>query len=150
MQKFLDEFSFVIDMDVDWGDMDALQHVNNVEYFKYFQKARIAYFEKNNSDNLFSESRISTILASTQCKFIYPLIYPDTISVGARVDLIADEYFTMKYAVISHKNQRLVAIGDAKVVMFDYEKNSKTSIPKEIKKRIIEFEKTEINFLVGK
>ena len=75
MQKFLDEFSFVIDMDVDWGDMDALQHVNNVEYFKYFQNARIAYFEKNNSNNLFSESRISTILASTQCKFIYPLFY---------------------------------------------------------------------------
>lgn len=150
MQKFLDEFSFVIDMDVDWGDMDALQHVNNVEYFKYFQKARIAYFEKNNSDNLFTESRISTILASTQCKFIYPLIYPDSISVGARVDAIADEYFTMKYAVISSNNQKLVAIGDAKVVMFDYEKNSKTPIPKEIKKRIIEFEKTEINFLVQK
>ena len=143
MQKFLDEFSFVI-------DMDALQHVNNVEYFKYFQNARIAYFEKNNSNNLFSESRISTILASTQCKFIYPLFYPDTISVGSRVESMANDYFTMKYAVISHKNQRLVAIGDAKVVMFDYAKNSKTPIPKEIKKRIIEFEKTEINFLVQK
>ena len=130
--------------------MDALQHVNNVEYFKYFQNARIAYFEKNNSNNLFSESRISTILASTQCKFIYPLFYPDTISVGSRVESMANDYFTMKYAVISHKNQRLVAIGDAKVVMFDYAKNSKTPIPKEIKKRIIEFEKTEINFLVQK
>ena len=66
MNKLLDEFAFQIKMDVEWGDMDALQHVNNVEYFKYFQKARIAYFEKNNSDNLFTESRISTILASTQ------------------------------------------------------------------------------------
>ena len=47
MNKLLDEFAFQLEMDVDWGDMDALQHVNNVEYFKYFQKARIAYFEKN-------------------------------------------------------------------------------------------------------
>ena len=53
----------------------------------------------------------------------------------------------MKYAVISSNNQKLVAIGDAKVVMFDYEKNKKTSIPESIKKRIIEFEKTEINFI---
>ena len=60
---------------------------------------------------------------------------------------MANDYFTMKYAVISNKNQRLAAIGAAKVVMFDYEKNSKTPIPKEIKKRIIEYEKTEINFL---
>ena len=150
MNKLLTEYTFQLDMNVEWGDMDALQHVNNVEYFKYFQKVRIAYFEKNNSSMLFSESRISTILASTQCKFIYPLFYPDTISIGARVESMANDYFTMKYAVISNKNQRLAAIGDAKVVMVDYEKNSKTPIPKEIKKRIIEFEKTEINFLVEK
>ena len=146
MNKLLDEFAFQLEMNVEWGDMDALQHVNNVEYFKYFQKARIAYFEKNNSDNLFTESRISTILASTQCKFIYPLKYPDTIVIGARVDSIANDYFTMKYAVISNNNQRLVAIGDAKVVMFDYEKNKKASIPEVIKDRIIELEKTEIKF----
>ena len=147
MNKLLDEFAFQSEMNVEWGDMDALQHVNNVEYFKYFQKARIAYFEKNNSDNLFTESRISTILASTQCKFIYPLKYPDTIVIGARVDSIANDYFTMKYAVISNNNQRLVAIGDAKVVMFDYEKNKKTSIPEVIKERIIELEKKEIKFI---
>ena len=147
MNKLLDEFAFQLEMDVEWGDMDALQHVNNVEYFKYFQKARIAYFEKNNSDNLFTESRISTILASTQCKFIYPLKYPDNIVIGARVDSIANEYFTMKYAVISNNNQRLVAVGDAKVVMFDYEKNKKASIPEVIKERIIELEKTEIKFI---
>jgi len=147
MDKLLSDYSFVIDMNVEWGDMDALQHVNNVEYFKYFQKARIAYFEQNNSDNLFSETRISTILASTQCKFIYPLSYPDTISIGARVDLIAGEYFTMKYAVVSHEYQRLVAIGDAKVVMFDYVKNKKASVPNKIKKRIIDFEKSEIDLV---
>ena len=150
MNKLLTEYTFQLEMNVEWGDMDALHHVNNIEYFKYFQKVRIAYFEKNNSSMLFSESRISTILASTQCKFIYPLFYPDTISIGAGVESMGNDYFTMKYAVISNKNQRLAAIGDAKVVMFDYDKNSKTPIPKEIKKRIIEFEKTEINFLVEK
>ena len=147
MDKLLSEFSFITQMNVEWGDMDALQHVNNVEYFKYFQKARIAYFEKNSSEDLFVESRISTILASTQCKFIYPLKYPDTISIGARVDLMADQYFTMKYAVISDKNQKLVAVGDAKVVMFDYDKNMKASVPQEVKKRILNLEKTKVELV---
>ena len=142
MQKFLDEFSFVIDMDVDWGDMDALQHVNNVEYFKYFQAARIAYFEKIDSESVMGETRVSSILASTQCKFIYPLAYPDSISVGVRVDAMADQYFTMKYAVVSHRHQRLAAIGDAKVVMFDYVNNKKASIPDEIRKTIIDLEES--------
>ena len=141
MNELLKDFTFVVDINIEWGDMDALQHVNNIEYFKYFQVARIAYFEKINSDSVFGETRISLILASTQCKFIYPLAYPDSISVGVRVDTMADQYFTMKYAVVSHKHQRLSAIGDAKVVMFDYVNNKKTSIPSETRKTIIDLEK---------
>ena len=141
MNELLKDFTVVVDLNIEWGDMDALQHVNNIEYFKYFQVARIAYFEKINSDSVFGETRISLILASTQCKFIYPLAYPDSITVGVRVDTMADQYFTMKYAVVSHKHQRLAAIGDAKVVMFDYVNNKKASIPSEIRKMIIELEK---------
>ena len=147
MDKILKDFNFIIDIKVDWGDMDALQHVNNIEYFKYFQTARIAYFENINSGDLFGESRISTILGSTQCKFIYPLFYPDNISVGVRVDSMADQYFTMKYEVKSHNHQRLVAIGDAKVVAFDYVNNTKASIPDEVRNTIIGFEKTKVQIL---
>jgi len=141
MNELLKDFTFVVDHNIEWGDMDALQHVNNIEYFKYFQVARIAYFEKINSDSVFGESPIPLILASTQCKFIYPLTFPDSVSVGVRVDAMADQYFTMKYAVVSHKHQRLAAIGDAKVVMFDYVNNKKTSIPSKIRKTIIDLEK---------
>ena len=141
MNELLKDFTFVVDLNIEWGDMDALQHVNNIEYFKYFQVARIAYFEKINSDSVFGETQISLILASTQCKFIYPLAYPDSVSVGVRVDTMADQYFTMKYAVVSHKHQRLSAIGDAKVVMFDYVNNKKSSIPSETRKTIIDLEK---------
>ena len=142
MSELLKGFTFVVDINIEWGDMDALQHVNNIEYFKYFQVARIAYFEKIDSESVMGETRISSILASTQCKFIYPLAYPDSISVGVRVDSMSDQYFTMKYAVVSHKHQRLAAIGDAKVVMFDYANNKKASIPSEIRKTIINLEKT--------
>ena len=115
MNELVKDFTVVVDLNIEWGDMDALRHVNNIEYFKYFQVARIAYFEKIASDGVLEEKRIPLILASTQCKFIYPLAYPDSISVGVRVDAMADQHFTMKYAVVSDKHQRLVAIGDAKV-----------------------------------
>ena len=142
MNELLKDFSVVVNLNIEWGDMDALRHVNNIEYFKYFQVARIAYFEKIASDGVLREKRIPLILASTQCKFIYPLAYPDSISVGVRVDAMADQYFTMKYAVVSDKHQRLAAIGDAKVVMFDYVNNKKASIPDEIRKTIIDLEES--------
>lgn len=147
MSELLDDFAIVVDIKVEWGDMDALQHVNNIEYFKYFQMARIAYFEKIDSDGVMGETRVSSILAATQAKYIYPLEYPDTISVGVRIDKMADQYFTMKYAVVSHMHQRMATVGDAKVVVFDYVKNKKASIPDAIRKIIIELEKVEVEII---
>jgi len=147
MNELLDDFAIVVDIKVEWGDMDALQHVNNIEYFKYFQMARIAYFEKIDSDGVMGETRVSSILAATQAKYIYPLEYPDTISVGVRIDKMADQYFTMKYAVVSHRHQRMATVGDAKVVVFDYVNNKKASIPDAIRKIIIELEKVEVEII---
>jgi len=147
MNELLDDFAIVVDINVEWGDMDALQHVNNIEYFKYFQIARIAYFEKIDTFGVMGENRVSSILAATQAKYIYPLNYPDKISVGIRVDTMADQHFTMKYAVVSHKHQRLATVGDAKVVAFDYVNNKKTSIPDAIRKTIIDLEKVTVEII---
>ena len=147
MNELLDDFAIVVDIKVEWGDMDALQHVNNIEYFKYFQIARIAYFENIDANGLLGDKRISSILAATQAKYIYPLNYPDTVSVGVRVDKMSDQYFTMKYAVVSHKHKRLATIGDAEVVMFDYVNNKKTSIPDAIRKTISDLEKVEVEII---
>jgi acyl-CoA thioester hydrolase len=32
-------------MTMRWGEMDALGHMNNVSYFRYFEEVRIAWFE---------------------------------------------------------------------------------------------------------
>jgi len=147
MSDLLGDYATTIDIDIEWGDMDALQHVNNIEYFKYFQNARIAYFEGIDKTGVLGETRISSILAATQCKYIFPLDYPDRISVGVRVDKMSDQYFTMKYTVVSHKHKRVVTVGDAKVVMFDYENNKKASIPELVRQTIIDLEKVEVEVI---
>ena len=45
MNHLLDGFPVVTEIPVAWGEMDALQHVNNVTYFRYFETARIDYFK---------------------------------------------------------------------------------------------------------
>ena len=69
---------------IQWGDMDAFGHVNNIVYLKFFESARIAYFEKMGIVGD-TASNTGPILASTQCKFIYPLRYPDNIWATAKV-----------------------------------------------------------------
>lgn len=147
IEELLKDFVFVSKMKIEWGDMDAFEHVNNIEYFKYFQITRINYFNNIKSDHYMKDMSLSSILASTEAKYIYPLKYPDTISIGARVYKIAKQHLYMQYCIVSNKNKRVAAVGRAKIVIFDYYKNTKTDLPNIMRKKIIAFEKTAVEMI---
>ena len=46
MHDVLERCPVVIETPVAWGQMDAFRHLNNTAYFRFFESARIAYFEK--------------------------------------------------------------------------------------------------------
>jgi acyl-CoA thioester hydrolase len=141
MSELLQDFPVVIEFPIAWGDMDAFQHVNNVMYFRYFESARIAYFEKMKVADTMKRTGVGPILASTNCKFKFPLLYPDTVSVGARVPKIKTDRFQMEYRVVSHTHQKIAAEGEGLVVYYDYRQKKKTDIPLEIKKLVEDLEK---------
>ncbi len=126
----LDEFPVQVACPIAWGDMDAFQHVNNTRYFRFFEDARIAYFERielMGASGL--PAGLGPILASTSCKFRYPVTYPDTVRVGARVLEIGEDRFEMAYRVVSEQAERVAADGRGVVVSFDYEAGQKAPLP---------------------
>ena len=142
MKELISAYPVVIEIPIAWGDMDAFQHVNNIVYFKHFESARISYFEKIHFPEVMNKTGIGPILASTQCKYKIPLTYPDHVTAGARVDTIEKDRFVMQYVVISHKLKKIAALGEGVLVTFDYQNNKKAFIPDEIRKRIIDLEKS--------
>ena len=48
----------------------------------------------------------------------------------------------MKYAVVSHKHKKIAALGEGTLVSFDYRSNKKAPVPDEIRKNIIDLEKS--------
>lgn len=138
----MNAYPILIEIPIAWGDMDAFQHVNNKVYFKHFESARITYFEKIDFFEVMNETGIGPILAATQCRFKIPLTYPDLVTVGARVDPMEMEKdrFNMRYAVFSHKLQKIAAIGEGLIVTYDYQNQKKALIPDEVRKKIIEIE----------
>ena len=141
MENLLNSYPVVIEIPVAWGDMDAFQHVNNVMYFRYFESARIAYFEKLKFQDHMIQTGIGPILANTQCRFKIPMTYPDRVRVGAKVDLIDEDRFLMKYVVVSHRHRNVAASGEGMLVTFNYHENKKAPIPDEIRLRITALEK---------
>jgi len=140
MEKDLASYPVVVDVPVVWGEMDAFGHVNNIVYFRYFETARIAYFETLNVPEFLGRDPIGPILSETTCRFRAALSYPDTVSVGARVASIGEDRFVMRYAVFSHRLARLAAEGEGTLVCFDYRQNRKAPLPEKLKRRIEEIE----------
>jgi acyl-CoA thioester hydrolase len=132
----LDEYPVQVPLRVDWGDMDAFQHVNNVVYFRWFENARIAYFER--AETL--DGTIGPILAKTDCRFRAPLAYPDDIVVGCRVREVGTHDFIMEYAVYSKAKDVIAAKGEGRVVSYDYANNAKVEVPDAWRKKIGEIE----------
>ncbi len=79
----LAEFSVILTLPVQWGDQDAMQHVNNVVYFRWCESARIEYFGRIGLADRRSAEHVGPILASIKCDFRRQLNFPDTIRIGA-------------------------------------------------------------------
>lgn len=135
MQDLLAPYPVVIEIPVAWGEMDALGHVNNIVYFRYFESGRIAYFRRVGFIATINQE-VGPILGAINCKFKYPITFPDTVSVGVRTLDIEEDRLVMEHCVVSHAAQRIAAQGEGVIVAYDYRAKKKTMLPPEIKQRI--------------
>ena len=133
-------YPVVIEQVVDWGDMDAFQHVNNVVYFRYFENARVEYFQRLEWKSCLKETGIGPIVATAQARFRRPVTYPDTLLVGARVSVMSEDRYTIDYRIISTKQAERVTSGETVVVAYHYADLKKVPIPAEMKTRIEKLE----------
>lgn len=130
LDEFLEGFEVVVTIPVAWGDMDAVQHVNNTRYFRFFEDARIAYFERTGiAAAMGRPSGVGPILASTSCRFKAPIAYPDEVQVGARVVSVGRSGFKMEYRIVSVAMHVVAAEGQAVIVAYDYDEERKVIIP---------------------
>ena len=73
---------------------------------------------------------------SLECKYIFPVTYPDTVHVGTRVTEIKNDRFVMQCNTYSEKHQRLAAISNHEVVTVNFQLNKKVSVPAAVKEAI--------------
>ena len=141
----LTQFPIVYEQKVAWGDMDAFGHVNNVMYYRYIESARIEYFDRL---NVFDQD-VLTVVASSQCKYLKPVFYPDVLHIGARVGEMRNSAIRMHYVLFSQQQQQIVADGEAVIVFVDKVAMKKALIPQQLRKIIIDLEATVHNDLAN-
>lgn len=128
---------------VRWGDMDALGHVNNAVYFKYFEDARIHMFEEMGYTDIQPNALAGPILAQIGCQYLRQLTYPDTVTVGVWVEKIGTTSIHIHHEVFSHGQQAIVAHSSSVTVMVNYTTGEKVAIDEELRQRLSAFQRTE-------
>jgi acyl-CoA thioester hydrolase len=144
----IEDFKVVSTINVQWGEMDAYRHVNNVTYVRWGETARIDYFIKIGLINSTPEkSGYAPILGFQSVKYITPVDYPDVIKIGTRVEEIRKDRIVFRSYYFSEKKKCLTTIMVHEVLIIDAIKGSKVLLPNYLIKKIKVLEGTSLPFL---
>lgn len=136
----LANYPIATEIPVRWSDLDALNHVNNTIYLRYFESARIDYFNHVGLIAHRTNEGIGPILHSVYCRFRIPVTFPDTVTVGVRVRNMQSDRFDMEAIMVSHQHEKICAEGTCTVVSYDYKRACKAPIPDVLRQRMLELE----------
>jgi acyl-CoA thioester hydrolase len=118
-----------------WGDMDAMGHVNNTIYFRYFEMARIEWFES--LDCRPSPNDTGPVIVNAFCHFIKQLEFPGDILIRhyaahpGRTSF--DTYMTIER--IDHPGT-VYTTGYAKIVWVDFPKQKSVPLPEAVRRLV--------------
>jgi acyl-CoA thioester hydrolase len=124
---------FKKELQVQWGDMDALGHVNNTVFFKYFEYARVTWFDTIKKDMLDKKGE-GPILLKTDCTFLSPLVYPEKILVWIYCGKLGQTSFVLKYKILRQKDNMVCATGSSQLVWVNYQTSQSLPVHEKIKK----------------
>jgi acyl-CoA thioester hydrolase len=115
-----------------WGEMDALRHLNNVAYFRYFEEARIHWFATLGID--YADEGEGPILGSIDNRFLKPAIYPADVLIELRVNRIGNSSFALGHAMRLESDPAIVfAEGEAVLVWIDIASGKSRPLPQRIR-----------------
>ena len=104
----------IISIPVQWGDMDAYQHVNNAIFLKWLESSRIDLSKQ------YLTNETEFILANINIDYIKPVFFPDNIELTTSVVKIGNTSATLLTHFHSQSQKTGVATAQSVIVQFDY------------------------------
>lgn len=130
-----------VPIQVRFGDLDALGHINNAIYLSYFEIGRMAYL--NQVLNVHRIGEIGFILAEMTVRYKAPGRLEAPLTLGLRIGELRNSSFTFEYALVETETGTLIATGTSVQVWYDYQRGQVIRIPADIKQKFREFDGIE-------
>jgi acyl-CoA thioester hydrolase len=108
-----------------WSDMDAYGHVNNVQFLRLLEDARVIAFAARGSDEGGSVVDTGLLVARSEIEYLTPLVYrPTPVAIDLWVTAISSASFDMGYEVLDETGvdgarPRVYARAETTLVLYD-------------------------------
>lgn len=114
---------------VEWSDLGPSQHVSNINYLRWVEKARVEYIIYLNNGYLRDEDQIGPVVAYQDCKYIKPVSFPDNILLSINKSILPNEKMLLSMEMYSQKHNQLVAISTQEIVSYNFKIKAKVALP---------------------
>jgi acyl-CoA thioester hydrolase len=111
-----------------WNDNDVYGHVNNVEYFAFFDTVINAYLIREGGLDIHGGDVIG-VCAESHCEFRGPLAFPETVTAGLRVGHLGRSSVRYEIGLFGDGSQEPAATGWFVHVFVDRETRRPAEIP---------------------
>jgi len=116
-----------------WGDTDALGHINNVEFARFFESGRIAYLSAAGVRGIDADDFLLVHLA---IDFHAQMHYPGEVRTGTRVIRIGRS--SVRFAQALFQDDLCTASGVAVVVMAGRDTGQAKPVPEDMRARLLD------------
>jgi len=118
------------DIVVKWGDMDALAHVNNAQYFRYFEHVRLAWYHENGFGVL-GGTNDGFVIVNNYAEYHKAVTWPATVTVRMAGHSPGRSSFMSTYTLCV--GDELYTSAYSKVVWIDTATNSSIALPQSVR-----------------
>ncbi len=114
-----------------WGDLDALNHVNNANYLRYLEEARIHWLSEQMPD--WPEAGQVPVLASATVNYRQPIGYPVQLLIELFTTRIGTSSLTVGHRILDADNHTLHSDGEVTAVWIDRQSGRPAPLPDAIR-----------------
>ena len=126
----IEDFPHVSLIPTRWKDNDVYGHVNNVEYYSFFDTVINAWLIREGGLDIHA-GRIIWLCAESHCAFAAPLAFPDEVQAGLRVGRLGRT--SVRYEIGLFRDGAPVASGWFVHVFVDRDTRRPAEMPERIR-----------------
>jgi acyl-CoA thioester hydrolase len=122
------EYPHFLALPTRWIDNDVYGHVNNALYYAFFDTAINEYLIREGGLDI-GRDPVVGFAAETQCRFLRPVAFPQTLDVGLRIGRLGTASVRYELAIFTAGEELAAAVGSFVHVFVDRATGRAVPIP---------------------